>query len=771
MAENGKLVLGTYSASCETIRAALTKITSPQIGDIVFFSGTRHSGANHIAIIYKVGGNMIYTVEGNTSGGSSVIDNGGSVAMKSYSTSNSRILSYGRPNYTTSFTASRVISIAMGEVGYLEKATNANLGSKTLNAGSNNYTKYGDWIGANGNYWCASFISWCFHAAYDGNYISSGDEAILGTPTTGTDYTVTNQIVSNSSLVNYVNRLSTTNAYTRTMNVTRITVHIARTIGDIYDLSELLNSSSKAYNYGIDNSGTIGLFVDESKWTDSSDNKSNDQQAVNIICMNETLAPRYTISTACEESLINLLEDVARRRFLFRLIHDGGSSDTITFHSQFNPMSECPGPYLTSKFSSIMETVNNRISAQYGVNFVSVASTRAKSQADALRVQSTVAIKSIKPYVIAPKPTHLNVNYEALRQLGVVGVMLNAGERFNSNHERVDYRTTTIYQQTLEVKAASLPYAYYYTTHCRSIAELREEAYWFYFVVSKYPPKLGVWLRCQFDVNSTLAQQFVEEWYLFFVDWGLKSKCGLYCTKDQATKIAWPKQKTYMPLWLEGELTDSVCPDDELLTPSFFKLDDLTNWGYKTSTDVLYVAEDTGRYQGTAASDDDSIDTASYKRVQGASYTEITIPSSPHYTGTKKYESYTAITNTSTRNYKITHSMYTETDEHGFRKIDNRYIIAVGSGVCFTIGTYMDVILANGTLIECIMGDGKADAHTDSATHIFTAVNNNYCCTEFIVDTKKLDSTVKKMGDCSYLFGNWKSPVKSIRVYNKNWFG
>ena len=35
----------------------------------------------------------------------------------------------------------KVIDIALNEVGYVEKATNSNLDSKTGNAGSGNYTK------------------------------------------------------------------------------------------------------------------------------------------------------------------------------------------------------------------------------------------------------------------------------------------------------------------------------------------------------------------------------------------------------------------------------------------------------------------------------------------------------------------------------------------------------------------------------------------------------------------------------------------------------
>ena len=61
-----------------------------------------------------------------------------------------------------------VINIALAEVGYLEKATNANLDDKTANAGSNNYTKYWRDIypAYQGQPWCACFVTWVFVIAF-----------------------------------------------------------------------------------------------------------------------------------------------------------------------------------------------------------------------------------------------------------------------------------------------------------------------------------------------------------------------------------------------------------------------------------------------------------------------------------------------------------------------------------------------------------------------------------------------------------------------------
>lgn len=68
-------------------------------------------------------------------------------------------------------TAKELVAIAKAEIGYHEKATNANLDSKTANSGSKNYQKYGRDLYAAGYYngnkngfdWCDQFVDWCFY--------------------------------------------------------------------------------------------------------------------------------------------------------------------------------------------------------------------------------------------------------------------------------------------------------------------------------------------------------------------------------------------------------------------------------------------------------------------------------------------------------------------------------------------------------------------------------------------------------------------------------
>ncbi len=60
--------------------------------------------------------------------------------------------------------AESVIHIAKEERGYLEKASDRDLDSKTANAGKNNFTKYARdlYPALQGQPWCDMFVDWCF---------------------------------------------------------------------------------------------------------------------------------------------------------------------------------------------------------------------------------------------------------------------------------------------------------------------------------------------------------------------------------------------------------------------------------------------------------------------------------------------------------------------------------------------------------------------------------------------------------------------------------
>ena len=143
-------------------------------------------------------------------------------------------------------------------------------------------------------------------------------------------------------------------------------------------------------------------------------------------------------------------------------------------------------------------------------------------------------------------------------------------------------------------------------------------------------------------------------------------------------------------------------------------------------------------------------------------YIEIRVPDHRDF---KSYMGYKSITKKSSPQYKL-QANYAYTGDYGIRMVNGRYCIAVGSYFKTAIGQYLDVVLENGVVIPCIMGDAKADKDTDRS-HIFTS---NGCCSEFIVDRSVLAPAIKNSGSASSACAEWNSKVIAIRVYNKNVF-
>ena len=130
---NAKMLLGGFSnytpTSAQYFKNMKRWYTSgPQVGDVIFFKNSTR--ICHTGIVYKVDSIKVYTIEGNTNGGSTLEANGGAVAKKSYNLSYARIAGYGRPNYNDNTVKP---TIPTGYVKYGTKGTQALLLQKCLN--------------------------------------------------------------------------------------------------------------------------------------------------------------------------------------------------------------------------------------------------------------------------------------------------------------------------------------------------------------------------------------------------------------------------------------------------------------------------------------------------------------------------------------------------------------------------------------------------------------------------------------------------------------
>lgn len=135
----------------------------------------------------------------------------------------------------------------------------------------------------------------------------------------------------------------------------------------------------------------------------------------------------------------------------------------------------------------------------------------------------------------------------------------------------------------------------------------------------------------------------------------------------------------------------------------------------------------------------------------------------PKTRGFKSYMPYTAITNKKSKQYKL--QQIASTGAYGIRVVDSRYLVAIGTAFNAEVGTYIDLILEDGFVIPCIVGDVKADKHTDS-TNMVTSANG--CVSEFLIDSKALHKSIKRSGDVSSCNENWNGCVRAIVVYLKS---
>lgn len=98
-------------------------------------------------------------------------------AISAWSVGNMDPKAYGQAKALTLFksggrggiTSSKIISVAQGELGYMEKNNTSNLDDKA-GGGDRNFTKYARDVGhANGLAWCATFVVWVFQQAAGGD--------------------------------------------------------------------------------------------------------------------------------------------------------------------------------------------------------------------------------------------------------------------------------------------------------------------------------------------------------------------------------------------------------------------------------------------------------------------------------------------------------------------------------------------------------------------------------------------------------------------------
>ena len=168
--------------------------------------------------------------------------------------------------------------------------------------------------------------------------------------------------MSNSKLVNYT-KLSPYCNKPRNAKIDKITIHHMAGNLSVETCGNVFQNSQSSSNYGIGTDGRVGMYVEEANRSWCSFSPANDHRAVTIEVANDGAAPNWHVSDKALAKLIDLCVDICQRNGIKKLNYTGDKNGNLTMHKWF-ANTNCPGPYLESKFPHIADEVNKRLGVQ-----------------------------------------------------------------------------------------------------------------------------------------------------------------------------------------------------------------------------------------------------------------------------------------------------------------------------------------------------------------------------------------------------------------------
>lgn len=180
----------------------------------------------------------------------------------------------------------------------------------------------------------------------------------------------------------------------------------------------------------------------------------------------------------------------------------------------------------------------------------------------------TPYIATVASSVIAEK------DFKGLKDNDVVGVMLYGGGLFDPIHlMKKKYRSDNLKKQIQLCNKVELPFGMYVDVNVRNVNEAKEECKHLFYLISKYPPQLGLWLNISFSASKSTNDKILQYYMEQTFEWGLMGQVGLYCTQNQLNKVSWKdKWCEYYLLWIISHSERYIETQDSLLTPADFKL-------------------------------------------------------------------------------------------------------------------------------------------------------------------------------------------------------
>lgn len=189
---------------------------------------------------------------------------------------------------------------------------------------------------------------------------------------------------------------------------------------------------------------------------------------------------------------------------------------------------------------------------------------------------AVVNAEAINALIVSIDPTvkPKDIDYKKMTSNHVSGVMFKAGAFFDAEHNIYVYsRNANLDAQVRSAIVAGVRFGLFFDVRAKTVNEAKQECEQLYYIVSKYPPALGLWLRLKFAETNKKKNNKIMDYYVEEMSrWGLAFGSGIYCTKKELEKIDWNKYQDNFYLWYvnrftsESELTQLT----KVLSPEFF---------------------------------------------------------------------------------------------------------------------------------------------------------------------------------------------------------
>ena len=194
----------------------------------------------------------------------------------------------------------------------------------------------------------------------------------------------------------------------------------------------------------------------------------------------------------------------------------------------------------------------------------------------------------LTPYLVTVGRDCPDLNYAALKEMGVVGAVIEAGRLYDVIHMRTDFANPNLDRQVRAAEAADLPIGLYIVATARNSAEAKDEVKQFVSVIRRYRPTLGYWFMLKLSGTQVGNDIVINAYHQQALKSGIASNIGLYADRKQLAKVSWDKHYSNWHLWLNDHL-DSLEHLDKIVTPAMFNLDPADDVGAYVSPDVLGI--------------------------------------------------------------------------------------------------------------------------------------------------------------------------------------